>query len=68
MAAPQQAPGGAFHPTTEPTGWVLFAGPVMLVLGIFHAIAGLVALFDEGPGRVPGWLSASTTRPGVGST
>ena len=36
-------------------GWIAFAGYMMLLLGIFHLIAGLVALFQEeyflvGPG------------------
>lgn len=34
----------------EPTGWVgwiLFAGVVMIVMGAFHAIQGLVALFKQ---------------------
>ncbi len=48
MAAPQQAPRD-FYGEVRPTGWlgwVLFAGLVMLLLGIFHAIAGLIALFN----------------------
>src|SRR3954453_4094089 len=28
-------------------GWVLYAGVMMIMLGIFQAIAGLVALFDD---------------------
>jgi hypothetical protein len=35
----------------EPTGWVgwiFFAGVMMVMLGSFHAIQGLVALFDDG--------------------
>jgi hypothetical protein len=28
-------------------GGVIFAGVVMLMIGVFHAIAGLVALFDD---------------------
>jgi len=35
----------------EPTGWVgwlLFAGVMLLVLGAFQAILGLVALFNDG--------------------
>jgi hypothetical protein len=34
----------------EPTGWVgfiVFAGAMMLMLGCFHAIAGLVAIFKD---------------------
>lgn len=32
------------HPETH-TGWVSFAGYMMVIAGFFHAIAGLVALF-----------------------
>jgi hypothetical protein len=35
----------------EPTGWVgwiQFAAIMMVMMGIFHAIEGLVALFDDG--------------------
>ena len=28
-------------------GWIVFAGTMMIMLGTFHAIAGLVALFEE---------------------
>lgn len=28
-------------------GWIVFAGVMMLLLGSFHAMAGLVALFDD---------------------
>lgn len=37
-------------PATAQTGWVgwvVFGACMMVMLGIFHAIAGLVALFDE---------------------
>jgi len=36
--------------TPEPTGWVgwiVFAAAMMIMLGIFHAIEGLVALFKD---------------------
>lgn len=29
------------------TGWVLFAATLMVILGMFHAIQGLVALFND---------------------
>ncbi|QNN55009.1 hypothetical protein H9L09_11870 [Nocardioides mesophilus] len=38
-------------PPQEPTvwaGWVLFGAMMMILLGAFQAIAGLVALFDDG--------------------
>jgi hypothetical protein len=28
-------------------GWIVFAATIMLMLGIFHVITGLVALFEE---------------------
>lgn len=28
-------------------GWVVFGAIIMIILGVFHVIAGLVALFDE---------------------
>jgi hypothetical protein len=47
-AVPRQA-GRAQQPP-EPTGWVgwiLFAGVMMIMMGVFHACAGLVALFKD---------------------
>lgn len=35
----------------EPTlwvGWIAYAGVMMLMLGLFHAMQGLIALFQEG--------------------
>ena len=37
--------GGVEHPGW--LGWVLFAGVMMILLGSFQAIAGLVALLDD---------------------
>lgn len=40
----------------EPTGWVgwiLFAGIIMILAGVFQAIAGLVAILNEGYYLVP---------------
>lgn len=42
MGSPERA--------TNPGGWygmIVFAGTIMLMLGCFHAIAGLVALFQD---------------------
>jgi hypothetical protein len=52
---PQQSPPGTSehngYGSTEPTtgwvGWIVFAGVMMLILGIFHALEGLVALFQS---------------------
>lgn len=30
------------------TGWIVFAGVMMIMLGAFQAVEGLVALFDDG--------------------
>jgi hypothetical protein len=41
---------GAPTYVNEPTGWVgwiFFAGTMLVLLGIFHAIQGLVALFND---------------------
>jgi hypothetical protein len=45
-------PEGSTHATSydEPTGWVgwiMFAVFMLILLGTFHAIQGLVALFDD---------------------
>ncbi len=47
-AASQSAAGSrrAEEPTGW-TGWVIFAATMMLLMGTFHAIAGLVALFRD---------------------
>jgi hypothetical protein len=34
------------------TGWVVFASVMMILLGCFQAIEGLVAIFDDGFYRV----------------
>jgi hypothetical protein len=34
--------------STAWTGWVVFGGVMLIVLGIFQAIQGLVALFEDG--------------------
>jgi hypothetical protein len=44
------APSTSSSERTEPTlwaGWVLFGGMVLILLGGFQAIMGLVALFDD---------------------
>lgn len=41
----------AYGRTPDPTawtGWVVFASFMMIMLGVFHAIEGLVAIFDKG--------------------
>ena len=47
------APDRAYRQNVAPTGmsgwvgWVAFAGIMMVILGSFHAIEGLIALFQE---------------------
>ena len=41
----------AYDPSPPPTawtGWVVFASAMMLLLGCFQAVQGLVAVFDDG--------------------
>jgi hypothetical protein len=45
---PRQRGSEAPSEVTGWAGWVLFGGMMMAILGGFHAIAGLVALFDDG--------------------
>jgi hypothetical protein len=35
-------------PPEEAVGGYVFAGVILIVVGVFHAIAGLVAIFDDG--------------------
>ncbi len=47
-AEPERSPRAAAY--ADPTGWVgwiAFAAIMMIMLGCFHAIQGLVALFDD---------------------
>jgi tetrahydromethanopterin S-methyltransferase subunit F len=39
--------GSAEPRTTGWVGWIVFAGVMMLVLGMFHAFQGLIALFQK---------------------
>lgn len=45
-----QPPAGVSYPreSTAWTGWVVFAGVMLVTVGIFQVIQGLVALFDDG--------------------
>jgi hypothetical protein len=44
---PAQEPGYP-QQSTAWTGWVVFAGVMLMTLGAFQVIQGLVALFDDG--------------------
>jgi hypothetical protein len=46
-AADTPYPGHTSEPDRPWFGWIAFAGAMLILLGTFHAIAGLVALFDE---------------------
>jgi hypothetical protein len=53
MAETAQRRSGATAPEYVPAasgwvGWVAFGGVIMLMMGAFHAVQGLVALFDDG--------------------
>ena len=37
----------SYREPTGWTGWIVFAAVMMIMLGCFHAIQGLVALFDD---------------------
>ncbi|MEL7974826.1 hypothetical protein AAG589_03120 [Isoptericola sp. F-RaC21] len=48
--SPGQYAPGQFTQTPETSGWagwVVFAGTLMIMLGVFHAIQGVVALFND---------------------
>lgn len=45
---PRQRGQGEAPTPSAWTGWVVFGAMMMILLGSFQAIAGLVALFDEG--------------------
>jgi hypothetical protein len=41
------APTGTYDPYSGWVGWIAFAGVIMVMLGTFHIIQGLVALFND---------------------
>ena len=45
-------PAGAAHPAPQPSGWatgfIVFAGVMMIMAGGFQSVAGLAALFEDG--------------------
>jgi len=43
-----RAAGGRTREPSMWTGWITFAGLMMMVIGSFHAMQGLVALFRDG--------------------
>jgi hypothetical protein len=46
--SPQTARTGFSREPTAWAGWVVFAGAMLVLMGAFQAIQGLVALFDDG--------------------
>ena len=45
-----RVPSQGYRPRSEPTGWVgwiVFAAVMMIMIGVLHAIEGLVALFKD---------------------
>ena len=52
ISSPDPLATRSVHPSADDvgsawTGWIAFAGTIMIMLGIFHAIQGLVALFNS---------------------
>jgi len=51
-------PGGAQMRESGPGGWasglIYFASSVLVIVGVFHALAGLTALLDDSFYQVPG--------------
>ena len=45
MAEPTSAP--VQERSVWAVGWTLFAAVMMMIVGIFHALAGLIAIFDD---------------------
>jgi hypothetical protein len=45
---PRQSSGGVQQEVTGWVGWIIFAGTMLVLVGTFHVIQGLVALFDDG--------------------
>jgi hypothetical protein len=41
------SPASSYRGTTAWVGWIAFAGMIMVMLGTFHIIQGLVALFND---------------------
>ncbi len=46
-AEPEGSTRASYSEPTGWIGWIVFAAVMMIILGCFHAIAGLVALFDD---------------------
>jgi hypothetical protein len=44
---PLQLPTGDTRATSAWVGWIAFAGFTMTLLGMFHVVQGLVAVFDD---------------------
>jgi hypothetical protein len=69
---PGRAPRDATPPETPPTmwvGWILFGSMMMIMLGAFHVIQGLVALFQSDYFLVgPNGLTISVDYTGWGWT
>lgn len=47
LHTPSDASRDYREPSAWAVGWIVFAGVMMVMIGVFHAIAGLVALFDD---------------------
>src|SRR5262245_4573785 len=47
MADPTASRAATRGPSGWAVGWIYFAAAMMIMIGIFHAIAGLIAIFDD---------------------
>jgi hypothetical protein len=44
---PTASPSSSYSGMSGWVGWIAFAGTIMIMLGVFHIIQGLVALFND---------------------
>lgn len=44
---PRETPQEYHEPNAWAVGWIVFAAVMMVMIGSFHVIAGLVAIFDD---------------------
>lgn len=47
MDSPPAADPRVYHSPSGWVGWIAFAGMIMIMLGVFHLVQGLVALFND---------------------
>lgn len=47
LHTPRETQDDYREPSAWAVGWTVFAAVMMVMIGVFHAIAGLVAIFDD---------------------